>query len=131
MSRFKTYVWMKSAITRRLKQSPDTVTGIMQLNVGPADGAKRCGILSWWCGVCCLMPWAPQSHSWWNSMNSIVWTVKYCTLFWDFFHSSHFMRRMVFYVFKCNISQTWIKTLVTMMIEYFVQRWLWKQIHFL
>ena len=29
------------------------------------------------------------------------------------------MRRMVFYVFKCNISYTWIKTLVTMMIEYF------------
>ena len=27
---------MKLAITRRLKQSPDTVTSIMQLNVGPA-----------------------------------------------------------------------------------------------
>ena len=37
---------MKSAITRRLKQLPDTVTSITQLNVGPADGAKRCGMLS-------------------------------------------------------------------------------------
>ena len=80
----------------------------------------------------CLLPdpLGPPSNSWWNSMNSRVWTVKYGTLFWDFFHSSHFMRRIVFYVFKCNILYTWIKTLVTMMIEYFVQRWLWKQIDF-
>ena len=49
-------------------------------------------------------PPGPPSNSQWNSMNNRVWTVKYCTLFWDFFHSSHFMRRMVFYVFKSNIS---------------------------
>ena len=54
----------------------------------------------------CLLydPLGPWWNGWWNSMNCIMWTAKYCTLFWDFFHSSHFMRRMVFYVFKCNIS---------------------------
>ena len=30
-----------------LKQSPDTVTSITQLDVDPADGAERCGMLSW------------------------------------------------------------------------------------
>ena len=37
---------MKLAMARRLKQSPDTVTSVMQLNVGPADVAERCGMLS-------------------------------------------------------------------------------------
>ena len=27
-----------------------------------------------------------------------------------------------FYVFKCKISKTWIQTIVTMLIEYIVQR---------
>ena len=48
---------MKSAIKGGLKQSPDTVTSIMQLNVGPADRAVRCGMLSRSCGV--LLPDPP------------------------------------------------------------------------
>ena len=54
-----------------LKQSPDTVTSITPLNVGPADGAERCGMLSWWCVVCCLTPWAPN-----QTADGIQWTVE-------------------------------------------------------
>ena len=37
---------LKSAIKGGLKQSPDTVTSITQLDVGPANGAERSGMLS-------------------------------------------------------------------------------------
>ena len=50
---------MKSAIEGVLKQSPDTVASIIPLEVGPADGAERCGMLSQGCGVCCLTPRHP------------------------------------------------------------------------
>ena len=52
--------------------------------------------LMMWCLLSDLL--SPQSNSCQNSMDSIVWTAKYCTLFWDFFHSNQFMRRMVFYM---------------------------------
>ena len=51
---------MKSAMARRLKQSPDTVTSMTQPDVGPTDVVKRCGILSHLCGVCRMTPWAPN-----------------------------------------------------------------------
>ena len=51
---------MKSAMARRLKQSPDTVTSMTQPDVGPAEVVKRCGMLSHLHGVCCLTPWAPN-----------------------------------------------------------------------
>ena len=51
---------MKSAITRRLKQPPDTVTSMTQPDVGPTEVVERCGMLSHLCGVCCLTPWAPN-----------------------------------------------------------------------
>ena len=51
---------MKSAMARRLEQSPDTVTSMTQPDVGPAEEVKRCGMLSHLCGVCHLTPWAPN-----------------------------------------------------------------------
>ena len=51
---------MKSAMARRLEQSPDTVTSMTQPDVGPAEVVKRCGMLSHLCGVCCLTPWTPD-----------------------------------------------------------------------
>ena len=51
---------MKSAMARRLKQSPDTVTSMTQPDVGPAEVVERCGMLSRLCGVCCMTPWAPN-----------------------------------------------------------------------
>ena len=51
---------MKSAMARRLEQSPDTVTSLTQPDVGPAEVVKRCGMLSHLCGVCCLTLWAPN-----------------------------------------------------------------------
>ena len=51
---------MKSAMARRLKQSPDTVTSMTQPDVGPAEVVKRCGMLRHLCGVCHLTPWAPD-----------------------------------------------------------------------
>ena len=50
---------MKSAMARRLKQSPDTVTSMTQPDVGPAEIVKRCGMLSCLHGVCSLTP-GPQ-----------------------------------------------------------------------
>ena len=64
---------MKSAIEGGLKQSPDTVTSITQLDVGPADGAER-----WWHAelmMWCLLPDPqppPHQTADWNSMNSRV-----------------------------------------------------------
>ena len=51
---------MKSAMGRRLKQSPDTVTSMTQPDVGPTEVVVRCRMLSHLCGVCCLTPWAPN-----------------------------------------------------------------------
>ena len=51
---------MKSSMARRLKQSPDTVTSMMQPDVGPTEVVERYGMLSHLCGVCCLTPWAPD-----------------------------------------------------------------------
>ena len=51
---------MKSAMTRRLKQSPDTVTSMTQPDVGPTEVVERYGMLSHLCGVCHLTPWAPD-----------------------------------------------------------------------
>ena len=51
---------MKSAMARRLKQSPDTVTSMTQPDVGPAEVVKRCGMLSCLHGVCCLTCWVPN-----------------------------------------------------------------------
>ena len=51
---------MKSAMTRRLEQLPDTVTSMIQPDVGPAKVVKRCGMLSHLCGVCHMTPWAPD-----------------------------------------------------------------------
>ena len=51
---------MKSAMARRLKQSPDTVTGMTQPDVGPAEVVKRCSMLSHLCGVCHMTPWTPN-----------------------------------------------------------------------
>ena len=51
---------MKLAITRRLEQSPDTVTSMTQPDVGPTEVVKRCGMLSHLHGNCCLTPWAPD-----------------------------------------------------------------------
>ena len=51
---------MKSAMARRLEQSPDTVTSMTQADVGPAEVVERCGMLSHLHGVCCLTPWAPN-----------------------------------------------------------------------
>ena len=51
---------MKSAMARRLKQSPDTVTSMTQPDVGPAEVVERCGILSHVHGVCCITPRAPN-----------------------------------------------------------------------
>ena len=51
---------MKSAMARRLEQSPDTVTSMTQPDVGPAEVVERCGMLSRLCGVCHLTPWAPS-----------------------------------------------------------------------
>ena len=50
---------MKSAMARRLKQSPDTVTSMTQPDVGPTEVVERCGMLSHLCGVCHMTPWAP------------------------------------------------------------------------
>ena len=51
---------MKSAMARRLEQSPDTVTSMTQPDVGPAEVVERCGMLSHLRGVCHLTPWAPM-----------------------------------------------------------------------
>ena len=51
---------MKSAMARRLKQSPDTVTCMTQPDIGPTEVVKRCGMLSHLCGVCHMTPWAPN-----------------------------------------------------------------------
>ena len=51
---------MKSAMARRLEQSPDTVTSMTQLDVGSADIAERSGMLSHLHGVCRMTPWAPN-----------------------------------------------------------------------
>ena len=51
---------MKSAMARRLKQSPDTVTSMTQPDVGPAEVVERCGMLGHLSGVCHLTPWAPD-----------------------------------------------------------------------
>ena len=51
---------MKSAMARRLKQSPDTVTSMTQPDVGPAEVVKRCGMLSCLCGVCLSDPLGPK-----------------------------------------------------------------------
>ena len=49
---------MKSAIARRLEQSPDTVTSMTQPDVGPTEVVERFGMLSHLCDVCCLTPLA-------------------------------------------------------------------------
>ena len=49
---------MKSAMARRLEQSPDTVTSMTQPDVGHTEVVERCGMLSQLHGVCCLTPWA-------------------------------------------------------------------------
>ena len=51
---------MKLAITRRLKQSPDTVTSMTQPDGGPTEVVERCGMLCCLHGVCHLTPWAPN-----------------------------------------------------------------------
>ena len=51
---------MKSAMVRRLTQSPDTVTSMTPPDVGPTEVVKRCGMLSHLHGVCWLTPWAPN-----------------------------------------------------------------------
>ena len=51
---------MKSAMARRLEQSPDTVTSMTQPDVGPAEVVERCGMLSCLHSVYCLTPWAPN-----------------------------------------------------------------------
>ena len=51
---------MKSAMARRLEQSPDTVNSMTQPDVGPTEVVERCGMLSHLCGVCHLTPWAPD-----------------------------------------------------------------------
>ena len=51
---------MKSAMARRLEQSPDTVTSMTQPDVGPTEVVKRCGMLSHLHGVCCLTPGPPM-----------------------------------------------------------------------
>ena len=51
---------MKSAMARRLEQSPDIVTSMTQPDVGPAEVVKRCGMLSHLHGVCCMTPWTPD-----------------------------------------------------------------------
>ena len=51
---------MKSAMARRLEQSPDTVTSMTQPDVGPMEVVERCGMLSCLCGVCCLTPGPPM-----------------------------------------------------------------------
>ena len=51
---------MKSAMARRLKQSPDTVTSMTQPDVGPTEVVKRCDMLSHLCGVCDMTSWAPN-----------------------------------------------------------------------
>ena len=51
---------MKSAMARRLKQSPDTVTSMTQCDVGPTEVVERFGMLSHLCGVYHLTPWAPN-----------------------------------------------------------------------
>ena len=51
---------MKSAMARRLEQSPDTVTSMTQPDVGPTEVVKGCGMLSHLCGVCHLTPCAPD-----------------------------------------------------------------------
>ena len=45
---------MKSAMARRLKQSPDTVTSMTQPDVGPTEVVERCGMLSH------MTPWVPN-----------------------------------------------------------------------
>ena len=51
---------MKLAMARRLEQSPDTVTSMTQPDVGPTEVVERCCMLSHLCGVCHLIPWAPN-----------------------------------------------------------------------
>ena len=51
---------MKSAMARRLKQSPDTVNSMTQHDVCPTEVIKRCGMLSHLHGVCRLTHWAPN-----------------------------------------------------------------------
>ena len=46
---------MKSAMARRLEQSPDTVTSMTQPDVGPDEV-----VMSHLCGVCRMTPWAPD-----------------------------------------------------------------------
>ena len=101
LSRFTSYAWLKSATKGGLKQSPHTVTSITPLDGGPTDGAKRCGMLSQWHGVCCLTPQAPQQMEF-NEQYSVNCEVLYFVLRLFPFKSSY--EENVFYVFKCNIS---------------------------
>ena len=51
---------MKSAMARRLKQLPDTVTSMTQPDAGPAEVVESCGMMSNLHGVCHMTPWAPN-----------------------------------------------------------------------
>ena len=51
---------MKSAMARRLEQTPDIVTSMTQPDVGPGEVVERCGMLSHLHGVCHMTPWAPD-----------------------------------------------------------------------
>ena len=51
---------MKSAMARRLEQSPNAVTSMTQPDVGPTEVVKTCGMLNCLHGVCHLTPWAPN-----------------------------------------------------------------------
>ena len=51
---------MKSAMARRLEQSPDTVISMTQPDVGPTEVVERCGMLSHLCGVCHMIPGPPM-----------------------------------------------------------------------
>ena len=73
------------------------LTIIMQLNVGPADIAKRCGMLSQWCGVFCLTKQLMEL----NEQYSVNCEVLYFVL--RLFPFESFYEENGFYVFKCNI----------------------------
>ena len=51
---------MKLAMARRLKQSPDTETSMIQPDVGPTEVVERCCMLIRLRGVCHMTLWAPN-----------------------------------------------------------------------
>ena len=87
---------MKSAMARRLKQSPDTVTSMTQPDVGPAEVVEICGMLSHLCGVCRMTPgplmkWLMEFNELYNVNCEVLYFVLRLFPFKSFYEENGFL----------------------------------------